>query len=185
MNLTNLKLDNIKRLETSVLVMARKAEAVIKEQHPNFTLDIVKFDWSPTRTAHRGGRYKENYGINMAMYRLFGYFGKWLLEEQKGVFKVHEYASYDHDPVIGGFLTDNLYDRANCYTCHEVAHAGQFFLKYTKKIYDRPHGESFRLPYRLIRNRLVNPFLPNQKEMQQKYNELTKKAIAYETNLSS
>lgn len=183
----NLTLDNRKHLENSVLVMARKAEAVIKEQHPNFTLDIIKFDWSPTRTAHRGGRYRTHYGINMAMYRLFGY-GNWCSDHavnNKEVFKVHEYASYDSDPVIGGFLTDNVYDRANCYTCHEVAHAGQFFLKYTKKIYDRPHGESFRLPYRLLRQKLVNPFLPNQKEMLDRYNELKKKAIAYETNLSS
>ena len=181
MNLSKHIIDVRRQLETSVLIMARKAEVIIKEQHPNFTLDIIKFDWSPARTAHRGGRYRTRYGISMAMYLLFGY-GNWSLEKE-GVFKVHEYASYDRDPVIGGFLTDNVYDRANCYTCHEVAHAEQFFLKYTKKIYDRPHGESFRLPYRLLRQKLVNPFLPNQTEMMNKYNELKKKAIAYERQI--
>ncbi len=168
-------------LEDTIKLMAADAEKIIQQHTPTFKLEIVKCDWSPTRTAHRGGLYRKMPGINMAMYRLFG-IATWVLNpalEQNEPFKVYEYASFDHDPVIGGFYTTNIYDRARCYVCHEVAHAEQFWSKLNNpKTYDRPHGLSFQQPYSILRKTLVNPGLPNQSIMLKQYKEHVTKVIA-------
>lgn len=171
-------------LDETIKQMARDAEKEVQKYHPDFKLHYVKCDWDPTRKSHRGGLYKKLPGISMAMYLLFGT-AVWVLREQTNApFKVYEYASFDSDHIIGGFYTDNWFDRARCYVAHEVAHAIQFWLKYTKKVYDRPHGESFKAPYRMLRSALVNPILPNQTKMLAAFNEYKKAVMKNETHLS-
>lgn len=174
-------------LDNTIKLMVKDAEQILKQDNPNFAVTIVKCDWDPTRIAHRGGLYKGIPGINMAMYRLFGV-ATWVLNPDvpKEPFRVHEYPRLDTDPIIGGFYTDNVFDRARCYVAHEVAHALQFYhKKLNPKTYDRPHGLSFQHPYAVLRKAMVNPTLPNQKEMLAKYNEFINMVKKNETNLSS
>lgn len=135
-----------------------------------FTLQRCSLDWSPNRTAHKGGWYSSGPGINLSM---------WLLSRDRGdIFRIYEYRSFDEDRIIGGFYTTDANLATGMIVCHEMAHAVQFFrMKELNKQIDRPHGESFKTPYRILRKTLLNPLLPDQKEMRDRYNLYVKKLV--------
>lgn len=128
----------------------------------------AKFDWSPRRRSSRGGIYKEGPGINMAMY--------WAVPNNYGTtFRFHEYPSFDADPYIGGFYTQNPYDKLDAILAHEVAHAVQFFSYAKMGTRCKPHGPVFKQYYKLLRQEFVNPYLPNQRSLGGEYEGYIKK----------
>lgn len=71
----------------------------------------------------------------------------------------HEYASFDRDPVVGGFLSGHWEDHVRALVAHEYAHVVQYAAPHSKS---RPHGPAFLKPYRILREQVVNPRLPQQ-----------------------
>ena len=135
----------------------------------SFRLGLFKLDWSTRRRSSRGGLYGNAPGISIAM--------ALTTKEPGGVARVYEYASFDNDPIIGGFYyTDPEYKLA-MHICHEMAHAVQFYSHYilNLKNIDRPHGKSFKEPYSLLRKQVLNPKLEKQKELKLEYEKLIKK----------
>jgi len=130
----------------------------------DFELHHCRLDWSPRRSAHRGGWYSSGPGINLAM---------WLLVRDRGeVYRMYEYASFDDNAVIGGFYAKDANLALGMIVCHEVAHAVQFYKKKVlNQSIDAPHGKSFKLPYAQLRKTVFNPKLPNQAEMKKSYTE--------------
>jgi hypothetical protein len=122
-----------------------------------FKLTQIKLDWSPHRVTSRGGWYTSGPGINLAMNR-YGTVSK------LKAFRVYEYASFDKDPVIGGFFTKDKNDGLRMIICHEVAHAAQFFFSRMKYIRTTAHDDIFKDEYRALRSRFLNHTLPNQEE---------------------
>lgn len=122
-----------------------------------FKLAKLTTDWSLSRRSSRGGMYAAGPGINLAMATL--------VEPKNSVYRVYEYPSFDSDPEIGGFYTDKNTHRLAMLVCHEMAHAVQFYsAKYLNMPIDRPHGDTFKRPYRKLRVKLLNPEIPNLKD---------------------
>lgn len=112
--------------------------------YENFNV-TVKIDWSPRRTHSRGGYYKAGPGISMGLYPL-------TLCPPSLPFRVHEYPSFDKDPVIGGIVTYDVSDRVGLITCHEMAHAAQYYAYIDlKKPRCAPHGPLFKSHYAKLR----------------------------------
>lgn len=153
-------------LEKNVYRWITKCESVIKTwaDCSSFELHHCRLDWATTRTAHKGGWYSSGPGINLAM---------WLLSRDRGnIFRMYEYASFDADPVIGGFYANDSNLATGMIVCHEMAHAVQFYRKIAlKATIDRPHGSSFRKPYSLLRKAVLNPLLPEQTTVKAKYEQ--------------
>jgi len=118
-------------------------EHTIKQKYPAFKISITKFDWSPRRTRSKGGRYSKGYGISIAMKRYLNW--------GKDTHRVYEYASYDSDPVIGGFYTSNPLDSLKMVICHEMAHALQFYMFDCGYRVEEPHGVLFKTLYKDLR----------------------------------
>lgn len=142
-------------------------ENFIQQWHDDFSLVRCKLDWSTRRRSSRGGWYNGP-GINIAMA---------LHTHKNGIYRQYEYPSFDSDPEIGGFYSTCTNHSLGMVVCHEMAHAVQFYRHRILDIeMDRPHGNSFKTPYRALRKAILNPHLPkNQAELADRYNPLGKK----------
>lgn len=139
----------------------KDVEISTQSAYPDFKIKVAKFSWSPTRTSSRGGLFKDGYGIDIAM--------NFFLNYHQIPHRVYEYDSFDRDPKIGGFYTHNSLDSLKMTICHEMAHALQHFL-YSQGVYRcKPHGKLFKKLYTSLRERFVNPYLPDQKQAKQEY----------------
>ena len=128
-----------------------------------FKLTKVEFDWSPHRVTSRGGMYSSGPGINIAMQRYGSSYSS------VKAYRVHEYKSFDKDPDIGGFFTDNKMDGLKMILCHEIAHASQFYLYKVNYFRHTPHGETFKTIYRKIRKQFLNSTLPDQEPLREEF----------------
>lgn len=76
-----------------------------------------------------------------------------------------EYASFNSDPVIGGFTATDWRLPLKATVCHEMAHCaqrnGRAWLRYHRPQvdWDKPHGRGFRMIYAIFRRELVNPYI--------------------------
>ena len=150
---------------------AKEAESVVRSwpNFDNFVLAVIKKDWSKSRISSRGGMYKEGPGINIAMHRY--------AVPKLSIYRFYEYASYDEDKNIGGFFSTDPEHEIAAIVLHEVAHSAQFFAHYEGfKQVDKPHGDSFKIPYFKLRTSLLNNKIPiNQKQLETEYNNIINK----------
>ena len=122
----------------------------------------AKFDWNPKRRSSRGGIYKSGPGINMAMY--------WAVPNNEGcTYRFNEYPSFDNDKYIGGFYSQNPYDKLDAIVVHEIAHAVQFFYYKKSGTKCTPHGPVFKKYYKILREEFVNHKLLNQTYLARDY----------------
>lgn len=135
----------------------------------DFKLGLFKLDWSKRRRSSRGGLYGNAPGISIAMHLA--------TRDPQGVAKCYEYKSFDDDPVIGGFYYKDTSYKLAMHICHEMAHAAQFYAAYITRTQDidRPHGDSFKNPYRKLRISILNPRLEPQEPLKQEYEDFIKK----------
>ena len=74
-----------------------------------------------------------------------------------------EYKAYASDPVIGDITTFDQEQGIAVIVAHEVAHHVQYrygpYTRWLKKSYRKPHGRGFQDIYRILRSRVVNPFV--------------------------
>ena len=85
--------------------------------------------------------------------------------------KWEEYEHYEDDREIGNFYSQNPEHFLRYVILHELAHAVNKF-DYHEKYYpvtiggmkDLGHGSFFQEQYRILRNKFLNPHLPDQKE---------------------
>lgn len=140
-----------------------QCEDYIRTVHySDFSLVRCKLDWSTRRRSSRGGWYNGP-GINIAMH---------LYTRKLGLYRQYEYPSFDSDPVIGGFYSTEASHALGMVICHEMAHAVQYYRDRVLNIkIDRPHGESFKNPYRELRINILNPCLPPQEKLKQEYHK--------------
>jgi hypothetical protein len=134
-----------------------------------FSLSLFKLDWSVRRRSSRGGIYGTLPGINIAM--------QIACTEYSVVSRVYEYKSFDSDRIIGGFYYCDANLKLGLHICHEMAHAAQFYRKFVLNddSYDKPHGESFKKPYRVLRTKILNPLLEPQEPLKLEYESFIKK----------
>lgn len=135
----------------------------------DYKLGLFKLDWSTRRTSSRGGIYHNAPGINIAM--------NVAVKPTKIVARAYEYASFDRDKVIGGFYYTDTNLKLGHHICHEMAHTVQFYSRSVLGLgdFDKPHGKSFKTPYRAIRQKILNPLLEPQQELQEQYNKIMKR----------
>lgn len=148
---------------------AKQAESwVVNNIYSDFVLDSIKLDWNPKRRSHRGGYYADGPGINMAM--------ALLPKTPKGItLRFYEYRSFDTDPHIGGFYTDDSNQHNQAIVLHEVAHAVQFYSYKINNTRCKPHGPMFKNFYKRLRQGMLNPYLPNQQLLKKDYEDYLKK----------
>ena len=140
----------------------RRVEKHCQEEiYVDFQLASVKLDWSLKRSCSRGGMYADGPGINIAM--------AWLHKRQGSIYYVREYASFNKDEEIGGFYSQNQWHQLEMVILHEIAHALQYYSYKLNKFRCKPHGPTFKNFYRRLRNVFLNPYLPEQKELKEKY----------------
>ena len=140
----------------------RRVEQHCQEEiYVDFKLASVKLDWSLKRSCSRGGMYADGPGINIAM--------AWLHKRQGSIYYVKEYASFNKDEEIGGFYSQNQWHQLEMVILHEIAHALQYYSYKLNKFRCKPHGPTFKNFYRRLRNVFLNPYLPEQKELKEKY----------------
>lgn len=151
---------------------AREMEAFIQTWNEKgcaqFILGKIHCDWKPTRRTSRGGLYRvdgiRQPGINIAMSSYIPRYGYPL--------RHYEYKSFDNDPFIGGFYTDDMEHPVLAVVAHEIAHAVQRWREwYVKLPRSKPHGDEFKLYYAKLRAIFVNPLLPDQKNMKIHHHE--------------
>lgn len=134
----------------------------------DFELAFVKLDWSKRRSCSRGGWYPRQGGAGVSI-------GMEICTKNNtkdDVFRVYEYKSFDADPVIGGFYTRNVEDKIALHCLHEVAHAAQYWGSYLKDIEPgSAHGDRWKSIYAHLRKNILNPRLPDQKELRQEYED--------------
>ena len=140
----------------------RRVEKHCKEEiYVNFELASIKLDWSLKRSCSRGGMYADGPGINIAM--------AWLHKRQGSIYYVREYASFNKDEEIGGFYSQNQWHQLEMVILHEIAHALQYYSYKLNKFRCKPHGPTFKNFYRRLRNVFLKPYLPDQKQLKEKY----------------
>ena len=154
-------------------------EYSIYDSMKDFRLARIRVDWSTRRRYSRGGWYPayRGAGVSLAMWPVCGRKDP----KDRVPMKVFEYASFQNDSEIGNFYTDDLHHRLLMIICHEMGHAAQYFHKRHHGMTQiKPHGKEFKMFYREIRNHWLNPNLPDQKEMGEKYREHKKMSIRQE-----
>ena len=74
-----------------------------------------------------------------------------------------EYKAYASDPVIGDIAISDQEQGIAIIVAHEVAHHVQYrygpYTRWLKKSYRKPHGRGFQDIYRILRSKVVNPFI--------------------------
>jgi hypothetical protein len=77
--------------------------------------------------------------------------------------KFGEYKAYASDPVIGDIAISDQEQGIAIIVAHEVAHHVQYrygpYTRWLKRSYRKPHGHGFQDIYRILRSRVVNPFV--------------------------
>jgi len=157
------------KFEISAYSWVSKCEDVIAtwSDCADFALHKCTLDWSPRRRCSRGGWYASGPGINIAM--------SLACRERTKPYRMYEYASFDADPVIGGFYSADPDLALGMIICHEMAHAVQFFrVVHLGKPRGRPHGADFKLPYSLLRKALVNPKIHSEALYKEQYDKMIK-----------
>lgn len=136
----------------------------------SFYLGKLNISFSDYRTTSYGGLYKIDGiwvpGIDISL--------RSCINTSSLIFRFYEYPSYDHNPIIGGFFTDNPKQKALAIICHEMSHAVQRWVEYYNKTSkSKPHGILFKYFYKNLRQKYVNPYLQNQIIMSDKYKSQT------------
>jgi hypothetical protein len=95
------------------------------------------------------------------------------------VFRIYEYKSFDHDPIIGGFYACDENLALGLHVCHEMAHAAQFYAHYNLGVeFDKPHGSLFKSRYSKIRQAVLNKQIPiNQQQLKQEYDSIIERVV--------
>ena len=77
--------------------------------------------------------------------------------------KFGEYKAYASDPVIGDIAISDQEQGIAIIVAHEVAHHIQRrygpYTRWLKKTCAKPHGRGFQDIYRILRSKVVNPFI--------------------------
>lgn len=77
--------------------------------------------------------------------------------------KFGEYKAYASDPVIGDIAISDQEQGIAIIVAHEVAHHVQYrygpYTRWLKKSYRKPHGRGFQDIYRILRSKVINPFV--------------------------
>ena len=77
--------------------------------------------------------------------------------------KFGEYKAYASDPVIGDIAISDQEQGIAIIVAHEVAHHVQYrygpYTRWLKKSYRKPHGRGFQDIYRILRSKVINPFI--------------------------
>ena len=131
--------------------------------YDDFTLEMIKTDWNPSRRSSRGGIYAKGPGINIAMREYFRH-------NKVYPSKFYEYASYDKNTIFGGFYYTNTDTMIKAIVAHEVAHAVQFFEYSKLNCKCKPHGPIFKKFYKDLRLQFVNQHIEDQNILENKYN---------------
>lgn len=157
---------------------AKESQSILKEKYPDFFFCnlVVRTDFSPRRTSHRGGLYVKGPGINIA--------GNELVYAYKGhiELKFNEYASYANDPVIGNAFCKDWEQYTMLTVAHEMGHAAQDYICFRDKIEnEEPHGRLFKSIYGLLRQ-TFNKRLIDQKEASSEYRSVINYAKKVELN---
>ena len=140
-----------------------------------FALIEAKLDWSKRRRCSRGGWRHGGPIVSIAMNVAIPD------DNFDAPRRVYEYASFDSDPVIGGFYTNNLEHKLLHHLTHEMAHAAQYNHKNFHKMYRiKPHGNEFKMFYKELREVFLNPFLPDQELMEKEFRKHKKLAYSVE-----
>lgn len=124
--------------------------------HSSFSCSI-KLDWSPRRVSSRGGLYSAGPGISMAMLTLHTHYRS----HNPMYYEYKEYPSFNEDKIIGGFLYNNTFHKAEALLLHEIAHAAQFFHYKFYNTRCTPHGHIFKQYYAELRTQFLNARLLN------------------------
>ena len=140
------------------------------EIYKKFKLAQVNLDWNPRRRTSRGGHYSAGPGISIAMHSMVpeSPFGDDDLIE---IYRVYEYKSFDADKEIGGIYSNFKYQKLQLVVLHEIAHALQYYSYRINNFRCKPHGITFKNFYRRLRNKFLNPFLPDQNKFKMLYNK--------------
>ena len=149
-------------LEKVATGTAEEVCSFLQKKYPEFTMN-VKLDWSTRRKKHKGGLYTTGPGINMAMI----FFG-WDFESKNKIFTFKEYASYNNDPVIGGFVCEDPLLILKATVVHECSHALQHWLGKKHGVKFAPHGVEFKSIYSKLRKQFINSHIPKQSWTKQK-----------------
>ena len=82
--------------------------------------------------------------------------------------KFGEYKAYASDPVIGDIAISDQEPGIAIIGAHESAHHVQYrygpYTRWLKRSYRKPHGHGFQDIYRILRSRVVNPFIESSVE---------------------
>ena len=140
------------------------------EIYKKFKLAQIILDWNPRRRTSRGGHYSAGPGISIAMDRMVpdSPFGDDDLIE---IYRVYEYKSFDADKEIGGIYSNFKYQKLQLVVLHEISHALQYYSYRINNFRCKPHGITFKNFYRRLRNKFLNPFLPDQKKFKILYDK--------------
>lgn len=161
------------KAETIARTAARECEHIIQnwDSFESFVLASITLDWNTRRVASRGGWYASGPGINIAMSAA--------CTLRTSPYRLYEYKSFDLDPQIGGFFARDPGLAVELHVCHEMAHAAQYYAHVCLgRLKDRPHGQSFKQPYRLLRQSYLNPRIPkNQLQLKQEYETVLAKIL--------
>lgn len=155
------------QFEVSAYRWVSKCEDVIStwSDCADFVLHKCVLDWSPRRRSSRGGWYASGPGINIAMFNT--------CRQRTEPYRMYEYASFDSDPVIGGFYSADPNLALGMVICHEMAHAVQFYrVVHLGKPRGKPHGPDFKLPYSLLRKALINPHIHSEALYKEQYEKI-------------
>jgi len=135
--------------ETVAAGMRVKIDLPVRTKTPE-----IKMSWHRGRTNCWGG----SQYISLAMAKFVPQIGK-----EKEVYKMTEYSHIKNSPAIGEFDADDWRLPLIAVTCHELAHSLQRqqskVLHNSTQIYNRAHGDGWRMIYRELREELVNTFL--------------------------
>jgi hypothetical protein len=156
-----------KKAEKIVRLTVLEVSKIYRERFKSLPRDWepkITMDWSPRRVRCWGGY---NSHKDTGIYGVYGgislSMGTFLNRESRNVRR--EFLEYSHiskDPVIGGFLTESWEMQLMAVTCHECAHAAQFYYWHNidqDPKYKVPHGYGFQLLYRMAREEVTNPRL--------------------------
>lgn len=167
-------LENRQQAEHAAKQAAQECGSIIRtwQGYKAFTLAKLVLDWKVSRKSSRGGWYAAGPGINIAMSGACTF--------RTSPYRIYEYKSFDLDPVIGGFFARDPELAIQHVVCHEMAHAAQFYADRVlgDKI-DRPHGDSFKRPYKALRQQYLNTKIPqNQQQLKQEYDVVVTNILA-------
>jgi hypothetical protein len=141
----------------------------------NFAVERVILSYAKSRTCHYGGTYVKKGcdvpGISLAMQ----YFqDPYIPTGPDFPLLCYEYKMFEGTSMSPFYYYDFEHD-LQAVILHEVSHAAQYFAyKAGYKGNGGGHGEDFTRFYEPLREKLLNPYLPNQKEAKKQFNDYVK-----------